>query len=126
MDVYKCLRDTRGIGQRDCDGVAECLWSNIEERTVDGIPKFSTFRNGGFASLDAHIGDFEEEDELFLMFSFDEDDSEACEREEDYFSFRLMTSSHFEEWRKGNWTAWPDVDKQESIRYWPTEIQDAG
>ena len=44
--------------------------------------------------------------------------------DEDDFSFRLMSSSQFEEWITGEWTAWPDVDDDMAIRRWPKELND--
>ena len=66
-EVYWHLRDVRGVGQRDSDGVAECIWTNIEERTLDGRPMFSHFESGCYAAEDAQIGDFVEDDELYLL-----------------------------------------------------------
>ena len=124
-EVYWHLRDVRGVGQRDSDGVAECIWSNIEERTLDGRPMFSHFESGCYAAEDAQIGDFVEDVELYLIFSFDEEQEEGeDEGDEDYFSFRLMSPSQFEEWITGEWTAWPDVGDETAIRHWPKELYD--
>ena len=86
---------------------------------------FSHFESGCYAAEDAQIGDFVEDDELYLIFDFDDEQKEVNDQgDEDDFSFRLMSSSQFEEWITGEWTAWPDVDDETAILHWPKELHD--